>query len=221
MEITPQLFFMLFCIFSVIFPIIAGFINYKYLNISLKIFLFWLIFNLFYATLSTSFAFLGVSNLYMEYFNTSISYLFFYLVLNYHFNRSSKIILLLSLVVVIIVIIADVILTEDIKQRKYYSSTFQTFVWLLMSFYYLLKLFQSSQIKSLREYPFFWIFISHFTSSIVSFGYFLLTNSAINFSRQLYVVLENIAYSSVLLMYMLFLIGILKVKKGIKEIIKL
>lgn len=213
--------FIFICVFSVIAPIILGAINYLFLNKSLKVFWFWLVFNFLYA-ISTSFLYKTFYFNYFEYVNTIVSFAFFYSYLKPHWSNKfiNKVILGITIIIILFTFFDFFINIDNEKERKYYSATSQTILWILVGFYYLQRLFKTTKIDNFMDYPMFWIGISNFVCPIVSLGYFLITNSAIRFSSTFYFIIENIGYFSALLMNVLFFIGLWKTKNGIREIVQ-
>lgn len=221
MKLTFYTAFVLGSCFTVIFPIIIGFLNYKILNKSLKIFLGWLIYYLIFISLLTYMAFNDMNNLFMKYLNNPISFFFLYLIFKDHWkSRKTNLYILILAFVILIFSMLDYLLISDTKTWENYSTPFQTFSWLFISFYYLLNLINNNKDFSLPRYPFFWIAISFFISTTLSLGYDILNYSAIQFSHDFFEIIENISYSSYYLMNFLFAIALFKVKNGIREIIK-
>jgi hypothetical protein len=221
MEQSFRLIFIYCCVFSCIIPASIGIIHFRYLNKSLKIFFFWLIINLLFIATS-AFLVTPQVNYYLEFINICISFLFLYLILKESWQKTNVNQIMLGLMLFIIIIsIAEVFLFFDkLEARKNYSSTTQTLIWVLVSFYYLKRLLSSSKIKDIGKYSLFWIGLSNFLSSIISLFYYFITNSALRFSKDFYHIIENITFSSVLGMNILFAIGLFVSKKGIREIIK-
>lgn len=221
MEATFRYIFIYCCVFSCIIPISIGIIHFRYFNRSLKIFSFWLISNLLFL-ITSAFWVTPQVNYYLEFINIFISFLFLYLILKESWQKKiiNKI-MIVSIIFIVIISIVEVFLFFDkLDARKNYSSTTQTLIWVLVSFYYLKKLLSNLKIKDIGQYPLFWIGLSNFLSSIISLFYFFITNSALRFSKYFYYIIENIAYSSVLGMNILFAIGLFVAKKGVREIIK-
>jgi hypothetical protein len=182
--------FIFICVFSVIAPIIVGAISYSYLNKSLKVFWYWLVFNFIYAT-STSILYNTFNFNYFEYINTIISFIFLYLYLKPHWQNkhTDRIILGMTVLIVLFTFFDLIANINSINERKYYSATAQTILWILVGFYYLQRLFKTSKISNFMDYPMFWIGISNFVCPIISLGYFLITNSAIRFSPTFYYII--------------------------------
>lgn len=218
---TIRIFYIYCCIFSCIIPIGIGITYFRYLNTSLKVLLYWLVFNLIYATLSAFYMTKNI-NYYLEFVNISISFWFLYLILKASWQKKivNQIMVFLTIFIVIISFVEILLFYDKLEARKNYSSTTQTLIWVLVSFYYLKRLLSSRNIMDIGKYPLFWIGLSNFLSSIISLFYFFITNSALRFSRYFYYIIENITYSSVLGMYILFAIGLYVTKNGIREIIK-
>jgi hypothetical protein len=216
-----QSIFTIVCIYSVLAPILIGARNYKYLNQSLRVFWYWLIFNFLYL-ISTSFLYKTPIFHYLEYINSSVSFIFFYTFMRLNWKSETwKKITLGLLIVVLVVILLDVIINfETIEQRKYYSSTFQTIIWIFIGFYYLQRLLKRTDIKSFQALPMFWIGIGNFIIPIIVLSFYLITNSAIRISSDFYFIFSNIGYFSMLIYNILLFIGLKTTKNGIREIIK-
>ncbi len=218
---TLRLLFIYCCIFSCVIPIGIGIMYFRYLNSSLKVFFYWLIFNLVYAITSAFFVPRSI-NYFLEFINICVSFWFLYMILKQSWQKRvvNRAMLGLFGFVIIISIIEIVIFFNELKAHNNYSVTTQTLIWVVVSFYYLKRLLGSHNMVDIGKYPLFWIGISNFLSSIITLFYFFITNSALRFSKHFYYVIENIAYSSVLGMYVLFAIGLYVTKNGIREIIK-
>jgi hypothetical protein len=216
-----QAIFSLLCSYLVLAPIVIGARNYKYLNQSLRIFWYWLIFNLLYI-ISTSLLFKTPIFHYLEYINSSVSFAFFYAFMRPNWKSDTwKKNTFALLIIVLAVILFDVIINfETIEQRKYYSSTFQTTVWILIGFYYLQRLLKRTDIKSFQALPMFWIGIGNFICPIFALSFYLITNSALRISPDFYFIFNNIGYFAMLIYNILLFIGLKTTKNGVREIIK-
>ncbi len=195
--------------------------NYKCLNKSLKFFLGYMIYYLIFISLLAYMAFNDMNNLFMKYLNNPISFCFLFLILKDHWRlRKINLVILFLTLFIFLFSITDYIFISDTKTWENYSTPFQTFAWLIVNFYFLMKLINSNKDFSLTKYPFFWIAVSFFISSTWSLGYDILNYSAIQFSTNFFKIVENISYSSYFLMHLLFSVALFKVKNGIREIIK-
>jgi hypothetical protein len=220
-ELKLQIVFVFICVFSVLAPIFLGVRNRLFLNQSLKIFCFWLVFNFLYAV-ATAFLYKTFLFNYFEYVNTIVSFIFFYCYLkpNWKNQLINRIILGIAIFIILFTFLDFFININHLKGRVNYSANIQTLTWILIGFYYLQRLFKTPKIDNFMDYPMFWIGISNFVCPVISLGYFLITNSAIRFSPTLHMIIENIGYFSALLMNVLFFIGLWKTKNGIREIVQ-
>ncbi|WP_316822066.1 hypothetical protein [Pedobacter gandavensis] len=199
---------------AILIPIAIGLFKGVYKNAPLKTIFFYLVFATVIYLLSRILGLHGINNLPLLHFYTIVEYLFilWYFRSSLNEEKASRVIGLLMVVFPVLSIL-DLLLIQDIFQFNSYPRPVAALIIIGLCMYYFFRYSGNENKKSWATIPFNWIntgLLIYFCSGLIYFAFLsIITKYA---SAATYYLFGTIHATLVLLMYLLFAIGFLKVK---------
>lgn len=199
---------------AIVFPIAAGLVKRVYKKEPLKTIFFYLIFALLSYIISGILGFNGINNLPLLHFYTIVEYLFILRYFQHSLNevKASRMIGLLMFIFPVLAVL-DLIFIQDIFQYNSYPRPIAALIIIGLCMYYFFRHASNENKKSWGSVPLNWIcsgLLIYFCSGFIYFAFLNIINQYA--SHATYFLFGTIHATLVLLMYLLFTIGFLKIK---------
>ncbi|MCD6163316.1 MAG: hypothetical protein J7K40_13025 [candidate division Zixibacteria bacterium] len=160
-------------IFSIFIPLIAGLIGFRKYTLDFKLLTILFLIITGVGIYSYSQAIRGQNNIWLYHFYDPIEYSLFIAAFSFWQKKLVvKKIMLYSIPVFVIFCIINIILTDDINNYNFFTSSISRIIFIIISAYTLLDIFKSDK-GELLKIPEFWIAIALFMCSSNTLVYFV------------------------------------------------
>lgn len=179
-------------LFMGVIPLGMALYNVAFLNPQHKWVMGKIIFHLLIVCISVFVRF-SIPNFFLNYILCAgLAITIYFIFIDYFTNLKLKIIFSISTYLYVVFLLIDAFVLSGINTYKNFSFTLFSFWALTVIFIYLGQIFRNMNIRSLRDYPMFWITIGMGITYSTSLLHFFLASSSLFTNLKLFFLTENI-----------------------------